>query len=76
MKTTLAHSLKDIKKAFATVDGLNLTSLAAIGLMALGWDRETLVAVIQALTSADFNNSYAARNNPAQMMDEYKPATR
>jgi len=65
--------LDAIKTAFGDPDRLNRTVGAADGADDLEMDNTDVVAVIQALTNADFDKSMTSNRDHAVWQDVYKP---
>ena len=62
-----------IKQAFADPATLNRTFVAKQGADALDMDDTTVVAVIQALSSKDFDKSMTSQANNKIWQDVYRP---
>jgi motility quorum-sensing regulator/GCU-specific mRNA interferase toxin len=67
------YALGDIKAAFADLSGLNRSFVSKQGADDLGMDDSEVVAVIQALTLADFEKSMTSMTNHKIWQDVYKP---
>jgi motility quorum-sensing regulator/GCU-specific mRNA interferase toxin len=67
------YLLRDIKAAFADPAKLNRSFASKQGADDLGMDDEAVVAVIQALSVADFDKSMTSYANPKVWQDVYKP---
>lgn len=65
--------LADIKAAFADPARLNRTYSSKQGADALRMDDEAVVAVIQALTAADFEKSMTSHASSRIWQDVYRP---
>src|SRR5258708_22163058 len=68
------YALKNIKAAFADVPRLNRSFVSKQGADELGLDDDAVVAVIQALTYADFDKSMTSIANHRVWQDVYKPS--
>jgi len=68
------YELADIKAEFADSGRLNRTSTSQQGADDLGMDEDEVVAVIQALTFADFDKSMTSITNHKVWQDVYKPS--
>jgi motility quorum-sensing regulator / GCU-specific mRNA interferase toxin len=66
-------SLADIKAAFADPASLNRSFASKQGADALKMDDEAVVAMIQALTGADFEKSMTSYANSRVWQDVYRP---
>jgi motility quorum-sensing regulator/GCU-specific mRNA interferase toxin len=69
------YVLDDIKAAFADTAKLNRTYVSKKGADGMNMDDAAVVAVIQALTNADFNKSMTSDRNSKVWQDVYKPKT-
>ena len=67
------YALADIKAAFADPSGLNRSFVSKQGADDLGMDDSGVVAVIQALTLADFEKSMTSMADHKIWQDVYKP---
>lgn len=67
------YLLRDIKAAFADPGKLNRSFASRLGADGLGMDDQTVVAAIQALTTADFDKSMTSYANPKVWQDVYRP---
>jgi motility quorum-sensing regulator / GCU-specific mRNA interferase toxin len=67
------YSLADIKAAFADPASLNRSYVPKQGADALRMDDETVVTVIQALATADFEKSMTSYANNRIWQDVYGP---
>jgi motility quorum-sensing regulator/GCU-specific mRNA interferase toxin len=67
------YALADIKAEFADPDHLNRTQKSQEGADDLGMDDNEVVAIIQALTLADFEKSMTSKANYKIWQDVYKP---
>jgi len=67
------YALADIKAAFADPSGLNRSFVSKQGADDLGMDDSAVVAVIQALTLADFEKSMTSMADHKVWQDVYKP---
>jgi motility quorum-sensing regulator/GCU-specific mRNA interferase toxin len=73
-KLKQTYALVDIKAAFPDADHLNRTHTSQRGADDLGMDDDEVVAVIQALTPADFEKSMTSTSNHKVWQDVYKPS--
>lgn len=67
------YALADIKAAFAEASLLNRSYVSKQGADDLGFDDSDVVAVIQALTLADFEKSMTSVADHRVWQDVYKP---
>jgi motility quorum-sensing regulator / GCU-specific mRNA interferase toxin len=67
------YGLADIKAAFSDPAGLNRSFISKQGADALDMDDSEVVAVIQALTPADFEKSMTSMADHRTWQDVYKP---
>ncbi len=67
------YALADIKAAFADLSSLNRSFVSKQGADNLGMDDSEVVAVIQALTLADFEKSMTSMADHKIWQDVYKP---
>jgi len=67
------YSLADIKSAFADPATLNRSFVSKQGADALKMDDEAVIAVIQALTSGDFEKSMTSYASSQIWQDVYRP---
>lgn len=67
------YSLAVVKKAFANVASLNRTYSSKQGAHALGMSDSDIVAVVQALSVADFDKSMTSHADNTVWQGVYKP---
>src|SRR5829696_3608237 len=68
------YALADIKAAFANPATLNRTTSSKLGAANLGMSDGDIVAVVQALSRADFDKAMTSYADPTVWQDVYKPA--
>ena len=68
------YPLANFKAAFADPTGLNRSFVSKQGADELGMDDDAVVAVIQGLTSADFDKSMTSIADHRVWQDVYKPS--
>lgn len=68
------YSLDSIKAAFASTASLNRTFSAVAGAEDLRLDDAAVVAVVQALTSKDFDKSMTSHADKKIWQDVYRPS--
>ena len=66
-----SYSLKAIKSAFASVDGLNATTEARLGMARLGFDLYRVVSVIKSIKSTNFHKSAISHYDESEWLDVY-----
>lgn len=66
------HDLEAIKAAFPTVKDLNVTGTALRNAFALGYGRQEIVDVIQAIERRHFYKTMPSEKNPGLMQDVYR----
>lgn len=67
-----AYCLADIQAQMKSVKGLRLTASARAGIVALDWDDEVAVRVIQKLSSRHFYKSMTCYGNSKVWQDVYR----
>ncbi len=66
------HDLEVVKAAFSTVEDLNVTGTALRNAFALGYGRQEIVDVIQAIERGHFYKTMPSEKNPGLMQDVYR----
>lgn len=70
-KRNPSYQLAEIQKQMRAVQDLRLTASARAGLVALDWDDEVAVQIIQSLTSRNFYKSMTCYANSKIWQDVY-----
>src|ERR1051326_1908542 len=66
------HDLQQIKSAFSKPADLNVTGRALRDAFALGYGRQEIVEVIQAIKPGHFYKTMPSEKNPGLMQDVYR----
>ena len=75
MEKLTPHCKLAVVKALVTAGQVRTTRTAREGAVALGLDLEGMLAVIQALTMADFYKSMTTHSDHRVWQDVYRPTT-
>ena len=75
MEKLTAHCKLDIVKAFVGAGEVRVTGSARVGAAALGLELADMLAVLMALTPADFHKSMTTHADHTIWQDVYRPST-
>ena len=75
MEKFTPHCKLSVVKALVTAGQVRTTRTAREGAVALGFDLDGMLAVIQALTTADFHKSMTTHADHRVWQDVYRPMT-
>ena len=75
MEKSTPHCRLTVVKAFVEVSKIRATNAARLGATALGLERSDMLAVVMALTPADFYKSMTTHDDHKVWQDVYRPST-